>query len=97
MKAIRPEGVVSMVGFLGGKTNTPGASFSLIQQQLCIVRGINVGSRKLFQDMNTFIESRGLDFKPILSDQLFGFQQVRQAYQWMVQQAFWGKIVVQAD
>jgi NADPH:quinone reductase-like Zn-dependent oxidoreductase len=93
IKAIRPEGVISMVGFLGGKTNTP-PSFLLILQQLCIVRGINVGSRKQFQEMNAFVESSGL--KPIVSDRLFGFHEVRQAYECMAQQDFCGKIVIQA-
>lgn len=48
LKAIRPEGVISMVGFLGGKSNNP-ANFSLIQNALCIIRGINVGSRRCFR------------------------------------------------
>ena len=38
MQAIRPEGVVSLVGFLGGKPGNP-TSFSTIQNQNCIVRG----------------------------------------------------------
>ncbi|KFZ15699.1 hypothetical protein V502_05442 [Pseudogymnoascus sp. VKM F-4520 (FW-2644)] len=91
LKAIRPEGVVSMVGFLGGKSNSP-ASFSLIQNALCIIRGINVGSRKMFQDMNSFVEANGI--KPIVSNRMFGFQEAREAYQYLEKQDFWGKTVI---
>ncbi|RFU24882.1 hypothetical protein B7463_g11452, partial [Scytalidium lignicola] len=89
MKAIRPEGVVSMIGFLGGKMNNQ-TSFSLIQQQLCIVRGMNVGSRKLFCEMNSFIDSKGI--KPILSDQTFNFQAAKEAYKYMDLQDFWANM-----
>lgn len=92
MNAIRPEGVVSMVGFLGGKSSSP-ASFSLVQSSLCIIRGMNVGSRKMFQNMNSFIEANSI--KPIVSNRLFCFQEVREAYRYLEKQAFWGKTVIQ--
>lgn len=91
MKAIRPEGVVSMVGFLGGETADP-ATFSLIQQQLCIVRGMSVGSKKIFCEMISFLEGSGI--KPIVSDRIFSFDQAKEAYKYMDQQGFWGKIVI---
>jgi D-arabinose 1-dehydrogenase-like Zn-dependent alcohol dehydrogenase len=96
MKAIRPGGVVSMVGFLGGggKSESP-PSFSLIQRQLCIVRGMNVGPRRMFRDMNAFLEEHNI--KPIVSDRTFNFAEAREAYKEMEKQEFWGKIVIQVQ
>ncbi|KAK4934411.1 hypothetical protein LTR10_024322 [Elasticomyces elasticus] len=96
LKAVRPEGVVSMVGFLGGKgdhENLP--SFSLIQRQLCIVRGMNVGPRRMFQQMNAFMEQH--DIRPIISDRIFKFGEAQEAYKEMEKQQFWGKIVIQVQ
>ncbi|CAL5875254.1 uncharacterized protein PFLUO_LOCUS9558 [Penicillium psychrofluorescens] len=92
LKAIRPEGVVSMVGFLGGGKAGEPASFSMIHRQLCIVRGINVGSRKMFQEMNAFLEKTGI--RPIVSEPLFGYDKCPEAYRYMEEQGFWGKIVM---
>lgn len=92
LHAIRPEGVVCLVGFLGGKSAKV-TTFSRIQDQNCIVRGINVGSRRLFDDLNTFLSERGI--KPIVADRKFGFEEVKEAYQYMEQQDFLGKIVIE--
>lgn len=94
ISAVRPEGVISLVGFLGGKTTSP-VSFSLIQQRTCIVRGVNVGSRKLFREMNSFLEDK--DIKPIVADRTFDFDAAREAYRYMDQQEFFGKIVIKVD
>lgn len=95
LKAIRPEGVVSLVGFLGGKAGDGNARFSLIQQQNCIVRGINVGSKKLFQEMNAFIENRKI--QPVISERAFSFREAKAAYEYMDEQNFWGKIVITTE
>ncbi|KIW10045.1 hypothetical protein PV08_11821 [Exophiala spinifera] len=96
LNAIRPEGVVSMVGFLGGKGENEGVpSFSLIQRQLCIIRGMNVGPRRMFQDMMAFLEEHTI--KPIVSDRIFKFEEVPEAYREMEKQQFWGKIVIQVQ
>ncbi|KAK4937462.1 hypothetical protein LTR10_021914 [Elasticomyces elasticus] len=91
ISAVRPEGVISLVGFLGGKSASP-TSFGLIQQKTCIVRGINVGSRKLFREMNSFLEDKGI--KPIVSERIFDFHAAKEAYQYMDHQQFFGKIVI---
>jgi NADPH:quinone reductase-like Zn-dependent oxidoreductase len=94
--AIRPEGIVSIVGFLGnGKVGVETPSFSVVQRQLCIVRGINVGSRKMFQEMNVFLEEHGI--KPIVSTQSFDYSKSVEAFKYMEKQNFWGKIVIKMD
>ncbi|KAI1608567.1 alcohol dehydrogenase [Exophiala viscosa] len=94
ISAVRPEGVISLVGFLGGKSASP-TSFGLVQQKTCIVRGINVGSRKLFREMNSFLEDKGI--KPVVSDRIFDFHSAKEAYHYMDQQEFFGKIVIKVD
>ncbi|OAL32068.1 hypothetical protein AYO20_08006 [Fonsecaea nubica] len=96
LKAIRPEGVVSMVGFLGGTGNSESLpSIAWIQRQLCIVRGMNVGPKSMFKQMNAFLEEHNI--KPIVADRIFKFEEAPEAYKEMERQHFWGKIVIQVQ
>ena len=94
ISAVRPDGVISLVGFLGGKSPSP-TSFGLVRQKTCIVRGINVGSRKLFREMNSFLEDKGI--KPVVSGRIFDFHSAKEAYHYMDRQEFFGKIVIKMD
>lgn len=80
LKAIRMDGLINVIGFLGGPGEEPGLSATLLN--LCTVRGVLVGSRVLFEDMNRAIEANGI--KPVVDEKVFGFEEVREAYQYMV-------------
>jgi hypothetical protein len=45
--------------------------------------------------MNSFLEDKGI--KPIVADRTFDFHAAREAYQYMDQQEFFGKIVIKVD
>jgi D-arabinose 1-dehydrogenase-like Zn-dependent alcohol dehydrogenase len=49
LKAIKLDGTISIIGFVGGSGESP--TFLATLQSLCIVRGILVGSRVQFEDM----------------------------------------------
>jgi len=68
LAAIKIDGVVSIVGFVGGSSpNQP--SFLGILSSICTVRGVYVGSRLQFEDMNRAIEANGI--KPVVDASVF--------------------------
>jgi NADPH:quinone reductase-like Zn-dependent oxidoreductase len=87
--AIRNGGKVSMIGGLsGGATElNPGLIFS----KRANVQGIYVGSTEMFTAMNAAIAANKI--KPAI-DRVFGFDEVKAAYQHMAAGAHFGKIVI---
>jgi NADPH:quinone reductase-like Zn-dependent oxidoreductase len=87
--AIRNGGKVSMIGGLsGGATElNPGLIFS----KRANVQGIYVGSTEMFEEMNAAIAANKI--KPVI-DRVFGFDDVKAAYQHMASGAHLGKIVI---
>jgi D-arabinose 1-dehydrogenase-like Zn-dependent alcohol dehydrogenase len=57
-----------------------------------IVRGIAVGSRTQFEEMNAFVEASGL--KPVVDKREFGLREVKDAYEFLEGQGNFGKVVV---
>ncbi|KAF2170789.1 hypothetical protein M409DRAFT_63851 [Zasmidium cellare ATCC 36951] len=94
LKAIRYEGVISLIGFLGGKPGEQKTSYEDCLKAICLVRGISVGSRDQFVAMNEFIDK--YDIKPVIDKRVFGFEEAREAYQYMLDAKHWGKICIKA-
>jgi len=91
LKAVRPEGVIAQIGFVGGM----GRSEVGFARACAIVRSVMVGSKALFEEMNAFIDKHGI--KPVVDERVFGFEEARQAYDRMVEQNFVGKIVIRVS
>ena len=60
-----------------------------------ILRPVMVGSKELFQRMNSFIDGHGI--KPIIAQRTFRFKEARKAYEYMEEQKFFGKIVIRVS
>lgn len=84
LHAIKPEGVISIIGFLGGYSKDQ-PSFLEALSRSCIVRGLLVGSRQLFEAMNRAIDSVGI--KPVIDEKVFALEDLKEAYQYMVRNA----------
>lgn len=82
LKAIRPEGVISVIGFLGGMAKEQQPSFIECLNHICIVRGALVGSRLQFQAMNEAIDAAGI--KPVVDEKVFALEELKEAYLYMV-------------
>ena len=94
LAAIKPEGVISIIGFLGGMgKDQPG--FLECLNRICIVRGVLVGSRLQFGDMNAAIDASGI--KPVIDGKVFGFEEAKEAYQYMWDQKHFGKVVIKVS
>ncbi|KAL8830776.1 MAG: hypothetical protein Q9170_005581 [Blastenia crenularia] len=94
LKAIKPEGVISIIGFLGGMGKDQ-PSFLECLNRICVVRGVLVGSRLQFERMNEAIDACGI--KPVVDERVFALEEVKEAYQYMFDQKHFGKLTVKID
>jgi len=93
MKAVKMGGVISVIGFLagGGHEKQPSTLDALTYQ--CIIRGILVGSRMQFEEMNNAIDANKI--KPVVDEKVFAFEDAKEAYQYLWDQKHFGKLVIQ--
>jgi NADPH:quinone reductase-like Zn-dependent oxidoreductase len=90
--ALRYGGTMALIGVLtGGRgdVNTAG-----VFQKALRIRGIYVGSRRLFEGLNDALTATGL--KPII-DRVFAFEAARAAYEHLASGSHFGKVVVTVD
>lgn len=76
-QAVKIEGTIAQIGFLGAAAGKGGSSL----EQLARVfthRGVYVGSRAQFVDMNRSIEANGI--KPVIDATVFDFADAKAAY-----------------
>ncbi|KAM0330563.1 hypothetical protein ACHAQA_003510 [Verticillium albo-atrum] len=92
LKAIRLEGVITFVGSLTMPEGDKDASLLQTLIKLCTVRGILVGSRQQFEEMNRAIEAAKI--KPVVDPKTFAFEDLLEAYQYQLERKHFGKVVV---
>ncbi|PYH64475.1 zinc-dependent alcohol dehydrogenase family protein, partial [Aspergillus vadensis CBS 113365] len=93
VKAIRAGGLIALAGLLGGapeNTSVPTLMDCLVNTY--IVRGLMLGTRDQYREMNQFIEEK--DIKPVLDDQVFDCRQTKEAYQYLQQQRHFSKVCI---
>ncbi|KAI1344469.1 putative zinc-containing alcohol dehydrogenase [Xylariaceae sp. FL0016] len=93
LKAIKMEGVITIVGFLGGVK----VESSIIEclTNLCTTRGIYVGSREQMEDMVAAIEANNI--KPVIDEKVFSFDKTREAYDYMWAKSHFGKVAIKIE
>jgi NADPH:quinone reductase-like Zn-dependent oxidoreductase len=91
LKAVTMEGVVSIIGFIGGLDQEQPRLLECLQN-ICTVRGILVGSRLQFEDMNAAIEAN--DLHPVVDEKVFELSELKEAYQYMWDQKHFGKLTI---
>lgn len=77
--AIAIDGVISIIGFLGGAKVENPPSFLDNLNSICITRGVLVGNREQFEAMNRSIEANNI--KPVINDKIFKLEEAKEAYQ----------------
>jgi NADPH:quinone reductase-like Zn-dependent oxidoreductase len=91
LRAAGVGGLIAQIGVLsGGSTTEPLTLTPLLHKELR-VHGIYVGSRAMFEQMNAAIVAAKLH--PVI-DQVFEFDQARQAFEHMQSASHFGKIVI---
>jgi NADPH:quinone reductase-like Zn-dependent oxidoreductase len=89
LKAIKVSGTISFIGVLAG-LSAPINTFQFIAKNVRL-HGIETGSREMFEEMNSFIESRQI--KPVI-DRTFAFSEAREALGYLESGAHFGKVVL---
>ncbi|KAK4196118.1 hypothetical protein QBC40DRAFT_314252 [Triangularia verruculosa] len=90
LSAIKMEGVISVIGFLGGAA--PKDNILETLSRICTVRGVYVGSRQQLEDMVAEIEKH--DIHPVLDKTVFTLEKAKEAYEHMWAQKHIGKIPI---
>jgi NADPH:quinone reductase-like Zn-dependent oxidoreductase len=91
LKAVKIDGVISIIGFIGGFSKDQ-PTFLECLNNICTVRGLLVGSRAQFEDMNRAIEAN--DIHPVVDEKVFGLGELKEAYQYMWDQKHFGKLTI---
>ncbi|KAI4231163.1 MAG: hypothetical protein LQ349_005782 [Xanthoria aureola] len=94
LNATKPEGVISIIGFLGGMSKEQ-PSFLECLNKMVTVRGVLVGSRLQFENMNEAIDANGI--KPVVDEKVFALEELKDAYQYMWDQKHFGKLTIKID
>lgn len=94
-KAIKYEGVISVIGFLGGGKDKDQPTILDTLSNICTVRGVYVGSKELMKDMIRAIEAN--DIHPVVDDKVFTLDQAREAYDYMWAQSHIGKLTIKIN
>lgn len=96
LKAVRPDGLISVTGLLGGSPDALQTSNLLgCLVNVCVARGVVLGTREQFDDMNPFVEEKKV--KPVVDEKVFGFGEVKGAYEYMKGQRHFSKVCITID
>jgi NADPH:quinone reductase-like Zn-dependent oxidoreductase len=91
VKAVRPDGLVIAAGLVAGPT-TDRPSLLNALMHMCIIRGVLLGSRNMFKDMNRFIEDH--DIKMAIDQEIFDLEHAKQAYEKLQAQKHFSKLII---
>jgi NADPH:quinone reductase-like Zn-dependent oxidoreductase len=87
MSSLARGGKVGLIGVLTQGSSNP----HTLMMKGASLHGIFVGDRTLFEQLNAAVEANGI--KPLI-DQVFGFDQARQAFHHQASGDFMGKVVI---
>ncbi|KAF9888770.1 hypothetical protein FE257_008346 [Aspergillus nanangensis] len=95
LKCIKFEGVISVIGFLGGVDRATQPAILDALSAICTVRAIYVGSKELMNDMVRAIEAN--DIHPVVDPKVFTLDKVKEAYEYMWSQQHFGKMGIKIE
>ncbi|KAH9894770.1 NAD-P-binding protein [Cubamyces lactineus] len=93
VNAVRCGGSIGLIGFVAGPADVSMLPVEVIIKTI-LLRGILIGSRTQFEDMNKLISTAKL--KPVV-DKVFRFEEAREAYEYLASQKHVGKIVIKVS
>ncbi|KAK6608028.1 alcohol dehydrogenase [Botrytis cinerea] len=91
IKSIRIDGVISVIGWLS-KADEKEPSFLETVSKVFTVRGLFVGSRAMFEEMNAAIDATNL--KPVIDRRVFKLEDLKEAYTYLKEQKHIGKVCI---
>ncbi|CAG8027066.1 unnamed protein product [Penicillium olsonii] len=94
-KCVKLEGIISVIGFLGGVDPKTQPTVLETLTHICTVRGVYVGSKALMKDMVRAIEANNIH--PVVDDKVFSLEQTKEAYEYMWAQNHFGKLAIKVN
>ncbi|KAI9069903.1 NAD(P)-binding protein [Trametes sanguinea] len=94
VNCIRYGGTISLIGRVAGVEADVSELPVKVISKTVTMRGILIGSRASFEDMNRLIEA--VKLRPVV-DRVFSFEEAREAYEYMARQEHVGKVVVKVS
>jgi NADPH:quinone reductase-like Zn-dependent oxidoreductase len=95
LKAVRIDGVITAGGLVGGAGDESRPSLLDTLYNICIVRGILLGTREQFHEMNRFIETNNI--QPAIDGEKFELKDTKEAYQRLASQKHFSKVVIKIN
>jgi len=93
IECVRYAGSINVIGFVAGGGDVSSLPVQVLGKAV-ILRGILIGSRSQFEDMNKLIVAAGI--KPVV-DKVFNFEDARAAYEYLESQKHVGKVVIKVS
>ncbi|KAI0758950.1 NAD-P-binding protein [Fomes fomentarius] len=93
LNAVRYGGSIDVIGFVAGQADVNSLPLQVLGKAI-LLRGILIGSRAQFEDMNRLISA--VKLKPVV-DKVFDFEHVRDAYAYQDSQQHVGKVVIKVS
>lgn len=81
LKAVKLEGLITIIGYLQGQGADLPSGLELGMKR-CVIRGMMVGNRYQFEQMNKVIETN--DIHQVVDERTFSLEQLEEAYQYQV-------------
>ncbi|KEY66571.1 hypothetical protein S7711_09415 [Stachybotrys chartarum IBT 7711] len=97
IKAIRPDGVISIIGFVAGSPGERQPGFLDILSNMFTARGVFVGSRAQMEEMCAAIDANPEKMRPVIDSKTFKLEQLKEAYQYMWESKHQAKIAIDIE
>ncbi|KAM3512494.1 hypothetical protein MY11210_003837 [Beauveria gryllotalpidicola] len=97
IKAIKMAGVITIIGFVGGRGGEKEPGFLECLSNLFTARGVLVGNRVQLEDMCRAIDANAERLRPVIDSNVFGLEQLKEAYEYLQSGKHFGKVCIKID
>ncbi|KAF4634114.1 hypothetical protein G7Y89_g4008 [Cudoniella acicularis] len=92
LKSVKLGGVITLIGIHDGFNPAEWPSLLEVLGHMCTVRAIAAGSRAQFEELVKVIDTNAI--KPVLDKNVFGFDEMKAAYEYLLTKKHIGKVII---
>ncbi|KAL9485238.1 hypothetical protein ACSS6W_004027 [Trichoderma asperelloides] len=97
IEAIKMCGVITIIGFLAGRTGDNEMGFQRCLAKMFTARPVFVGSRVQMEEMVEAIEAHPDGLRPVIDERVFKLEEFKEAYEYQWTGKHFSKVVVEID